>query len=76
MAVNVDTIAIARSLSYDMAMRNSLVAAAQEYAKAPQAEGKTTLPEDRMIKNLEGIPKHGLPIGCLQHNLGYGGLEC
>ena len=39
-AVNADTITIANSLSHDMAMRNSLVAAAQEYAKADQSAPK------------------------------------
>jgi len=59
-AVNVDTITIARSLSYDAAMRNSLVSAAQEYAKAPAKEKE---PEDRVKENIKEIQKHGLPIG-------------
>jgi hypothetical protein len=62
-AVNADTITIARSLSYDTAMRNSLVAAAQEYAKAPPAAGKEATPEDRLKKNEDTIQKLGLPIG-------------
>ncbi|SRR6266498_2217846 len=37
-AVNVDTITVATRLSYDVTMRQSLVAAAQEYAKAPSTE--------------------------------------
>ncbi len=63
-AINADTITIARSLSYDTAMRNSLVAAAQEYAKTPQPAGKeATPPETRVKKDLKEIQKLGLPIG-------------
>jgi hypothetical protein len=63
-SVNVDTITVARSLSYDTALRNSLVAAAQEYAKAPQDTGKLTIPPETRVKtNLNLIKKHGLPIG-------------
>jgi hypothetical protein len=62
-AVNADTIAIARSLSYDAAMRQSLVAAAQEYAKAPQTPGTAATPQERLNKNQEEIQKLGLPIG-------------
>ncbi|MFP3867556.1 MAG: hypothetical protein ACLFUU_05245 [Desulfobacteraceae bacterium] len=63
-AVNADTITIARSLSYDMSMRNSLVAASQEYAKTPQTVGSLAMtPEARVNKNLEEIQKYGLPIG-------------
>lgn len=63
-AVNADTITIARSLSSDTAMRNSLVAAAQEYAKTPPAPAsEKATPEDRLKKNLKEIQKLGLPIG-------------
>ena len=63
-AVNVDTITVARSLSYDTAMRNSLVAAAQEYAKAPPVAGQEAKPpEERVKQNLKEIQKFGLPIG-------------
>jgi len=63
-AVNVDTISMARNLSHDTAIRNSLVAAAQEYAKAPQDTGKVTIPPETRVKtNLNLIQKHGLPIG-------------
>jgi hypothetical protein len=61
-SVNVDTIAVARSLSYDAALRNSLVSAAQEYAKTPQGQAAKT-PEARVKENLDIIRKHGLPIG-------------
>lgn len=63
-AVNADTITIARSLSLDTTMRNSLVAAAQEYVKASPAQGdKEATPKDRLKKNQETIQKLGLPIG-------------
>jgi hypothetical protein len=62
--INADTITIAKSLSYDTAMRNSLVAAAQEYAKAPQTVGKEgKAPEVKVKDNLKEIQKLGLPIG-------------
>jgi hypothetical protein len=76
-AVNADTIAIGNSLSYDVTMRDSLVAAAQEYAKAdpdkqtsPNAQAQIEAckkdensPECRIAKNLNEIQKLGLPIG-------------
>ncbi len=63
-AINADTITIARTLSHDTAMRSSLVAAAQEYAKRPETVGdKVNSPEDRVKENLDKIQKLGLPIG-------------
>ena len=63
-AINADTITIAKSLSYDTALRNSLVAAAQEYAKPPLPAGKEgKTPEERVNENLKEIEKFGLPIG-------------
>ncbi len=77
-AVNADTINIATRLSYDATMRQSLVAAAQEYAKAPSATQSASIqtvalqtqdcqnmdtPECRVKRNLEEIQKPGLPIG-------------
>jgi hypothetical protein len=71
--VNADTLAIGSSLYTSAAMRDSLVAAAQEYAKAnpsplnpENAEPPTqacTSPECRVTKNLDEIQKLGLPIG-------------
>ena len=75
-AVNADTIAIGTRLSHDVAMRDSLVAAAQEYAKDGSAqptsqnaaqieacEDAENSPECRVAKNLIEIRKLGLPIG-------------
>lgn len=70
--VNADTIAIGNSLSHDVSMRDSLVAAAQEYAKptsvqpnsgnAPTQTEACNSPECRVEKNLDEIRKLGLPI--------------
>ena len=43
-ALNVDSIALVRSLSTERAMRDSLVSAAQEYAKSNQASAQTAPP--------------------------------
>ncbi len=61
-AVNADTVTIANSLMQDKALRGSLVAAAQEYAKT-QSQSATVSPEARVKKNLEEIQKFGLPVG-------------
>jgi hypothetical protein len=74
-ALNVDTINIATRLSYDSTMRQSLVAAAQEYAKSSATAQTTSLqtdvmiaadctsPECRVEQNLKEIQKLGLPLG-------------
>jgi hypothetical protein len=65
-AVNADTLTIARSLSNDTAMRNSLVAAAQEYTKAVNASptaDKEKKAEEKLKENQEALQKLGLPIG-------------
>jgi hypothetical protein len=77
-ASNADTIAIGNALSRDISMRNSLVAAAQEYAKPstapaqPSADGAESIeacklnqnaPECRVAKNLTQIARLGLPVG-------------
>jgi hypothetical protein len=59
-AVNADTITLARSLSMDMAMRWSLAAAAAEYVNktaASSADAKTKLDE-----NLKQFQKLSLPL--------------
>lgn len=77
--VNADTIAIATRLSYDVTLRDSLVAAAQEYAKSNTGSAQPVSPnagssiqacqkdensaECRVAKNLQEIQKLGLPIG-------------
>jgi hypothetical protein len=61
-AVNADTITISTSLSYDQALRNSLVSAAQEYAKN-QPQNLSDNPKERVKENLEEIRKFGLPVG-------------
>jgi hypothetical protein len=78
-AINADTITIGDTLSHDPALRESLVNAAQEYAKADPAadQGTTgnsasdiaacredeTSPACRIGMNLKEIEKLGLPIG-------------
>ena len=77
-ASNADTIAIGNALSRDVSMRNSLVAAAQEYAKPntslarPSADRAETIdacqenensPECRVARNLTQIAQLGLPVG-------------
>jgi hypothetical protein len=76
--VNADTITISNSLSRDVSMRNSLVAAAQEYAKAdPSPLPASPNPDDkidacrknenssecRVARNLSQIRQLGLPVG-------------
>jgi hypothetical protein len=78
-ALNADTITIGNSLSSNVAMRNSLVAAAQEYVKAGNASTQQpspnpnlaieackkdeNSPECKVAKNLNEIQKLSLPIG-------------
>jgi hypothetical protein len=77
-ALNVDSINIATRLSYDATMRQSLVAAATEYAKAgsagqsasmqtlaltPEACKNIDTPECRVTRNLDQIQQLGLPLG-------------
>jgi len=60
--VNADTITIATSLSNDSALRSSLVAAAQEYARK-EPQGAKDEPAARLKDNLNEIRKLSLPIG-------------
>jgi hypothetical protein len=77
-ATNADTITIANSLSRDVSMRNALVAAAGEYAKAgttpaqpvadrseklPECKQDAGSPECRVAMNLSQISRLGLPVG-------------
>ena len=59
-AVNADTIAISTSLSRDKAVRDSLVAAAQEFAKQQSATDKAM---ERVDQYTEKIRNLGLPLG-------------
>lgn len=74
--VNADTIAMGSSLAYDKAQRDTLVAAAQEYAKSdppsivPDTKSEikacqedANSPECRVARNLDEIQKFSLPIG-------------
>jgi hypothetical protein len=60
--LNVDTIYIANTLLYDIPLRTSLVAAAQEYAKG-DATTRETAAKQRLEESLERIQQLGLPIG-------------
>jgi hypothetical protein len=61
-AANADTVTIINSLSHDQAMRSSLVAAAQGYAKIQPQDANGTA-EQRIGSNLKEIEKLGLPVG-------------
>lgn len=75
---NADTITIANSLSRDVSMRNALVAAAGEYAKAGNTPGQISAkeaekiqacrqdagsPECRVALNMRQLATLGLPVG-------------
>jgi hypothetical protein len=59
-AINADTIAITTSLSRDKAVRDSLVAAAQDYVKDQSDTDKAT---DRIKQYTDKIRDLGLPLG-------------
>jgi hypothetical protein len=67
--INVDTLSIANSLYTTASMRDSLVAAAQEYAVVNPApaenSGQTqgSSPEERISQNLEELRNLNIPIG-------------
>jgi hypothetical protein len=64
LALNVDSVQIANSLYHDSALRDSLVAAAQEYAKSPPPAAAAGTPATKPIANITAeISKLGLPIG-------------
>jgi len=64
-ALNADTIAISTSLSRDKAVRDSLVAAAQDYVKQQSDNDKAM---DRVDKYTEKIRNLGLPLGWSKEN--------
>lgn len=66
--INADTFAIGNSLLHDSAMRDSLVAAAQEYAQSRPEDAKGD-PEKRILENLDRIESLGLPVGWAQNDI-------
>ncbi len=64
-ALNADTIAISTSLSRDKAVRDSLVATAQDYVNQPSDTGNAT---DRVKQYTEKIRSLGLPLGWTKGN--------
>ena len=69
---NADSIAIVNALSHDAALRTSLVAAAQEYAKTPVPATPTGQTSTKTIKDVTAeIVSLGLPLGW--HRLPEGG---
>jgi hypothetical protein len=64
-AINADTIGISANLSRDKAVRDSLVATAQEYAKQLSPTGK---PEEKIKENIQEIKSLGLPLGWSRAN--------
>lgn len=62
-AMNADTIAIFKSLMKDEPLRNSLVAATSEYAKAGTVRDSFQSPEDRVENNIRRLNDLRLPIG-------------
>lgn len=69
-AVNADTIAISTSLSRDKAVRDSLVAAAQDYVKqqSDKQQSDTDKPTDRVKQYTDKIRNLGLPLGWSKEN--------
>jgi hypothetical protein len=61
--LNVDSITVVKSLSVDKALRDSLVAATQEYAKKQPSADLPDRPVERVQANLAAIERLGLPIG-------------
>jgi len=61
--MNADTIVIFKSLISDPPLRNSLVAAAQEYAKSPTLNDTSTIAQRRVSENARKIYGYRLPIG-------------
>lgn len=61
--MNVDTIAVFKSLTNDADLRNSLVTAAQEYAKADAVDIRNTTPQQRLEQNSKKLRELRLPIG-------------
>lgn len=60
-ATNADTVAIVNSLVQDRALRDSLVAASQEYARRPaESQGNA---QELIKENTERIKALGLPVG-------------
>jgi hypothetical protein len=59
---NADTVAIFKSLANDAPLRSSLIAAAEEYAKAQPGEPQNA-PADRIKENTKKLEALGLPIG-------------
>jgi hypothetical protein len=62
-AVNADTIAISTSLSRDKAVRDSLVAAAQEYVKQQPDNQQSDKPTKRVEQYMDLVRNLGLPLG-------------
>jgi hypothetical protein len=65
-AINADTIAITTSLSRDKAVRDSVVAEAQEFAKQQAASGKAMEGVDKYTARIRNL---GLPLGWSKGNL-------
>lgn len=61
-ALNADSVAIGKSLLHDKPLRDSLVAAAEEYARKGKGD-EPAAPEQRVRQNAAQIRKLGLPLG-------------
>ena len=61
--INADSIAIAQRLSVDRPLREALVAASSEYAKAGAATATNSPAEERLKSNLTQLRDLGLPLG-------------
>ncbi len=59
---NADTVALFKSLANDAPLRNSLIAAAEEYARAQPGESPGA-PAERIEKNTKKLEALGMPIG-------------
>lgn len=62
--LNADTIRISKALANNSALREAIVAQAQEYAKSNQAAGNSTAtPQARIQENVDKLQQLGVPLG-------------
>jgi hypothetical protein len=70
-SLNVDTVEIVNRLATDPAVRSSLVATAQEYARRAPSDEEETKFDERIRRNVHELKELGLPIGWNNAPRGY-----